>query len=97
MAAAKQGDLWGLIDKTGKFVINPQYKNVGSFNNSGMCMVKSTTNDKYGFIDKDGKMVIDAQYEDISNFYDGVALTEMNKKYVTTQVYLYLYFLKYLG
>jgi hypothetical protein len=49
-----QNGKYGFIDKTGKFVINPQFDEVSGFM-EGLCSVR--VGDKLGYIDKTGKDV----------------------------------------
>ena len=51
--------LWGYIDKTGKVVIEPQYKESGDFS-CGLATAGSRN--AYGFIDAKGKVVIEPQF-----------------------------------
>ena len=50
---------WGFIDKTGSFVINPQFDFAWSFSD-GLAAVRigDYETGKYGFIDKTGSFVI---------------------------------------
>ena len=69
LAAVRQNDIPGFIDKTGKFVIAPQFDSVGNFNN-GRAFV---TNDlKNYYIDRSGKKVFDAPEGCSSNFSEGM-------------------------
>src|SRR5262249_47864318 len=47
---------WGYIDKSGKFVISPQYSHAKSFS-EGLAAV--VTDDKEVYIDKNGKVILD--------------------------------------
>lgn len=53
---------WGYIDKTGKFVINPQFEDALPFSNEGIGIV-SLSDGKWQGIDKTGKVIIPAQFE----------------------------------
>ena len=70
LANAKDNGKWGLIDKSGKFVIEPKFDRIGYYWD-GLAEVK--VNDKYGFIDKDGKLVIEPKFESVCGFHDGLA------------------------
>ena len=65
----------GFIDKTGKIVIEPKYKQIGYFS-EGLAAV-SEESDKYsarfGYIDRTGKMVIEPKFTSKSVFSDGLA------------------------
>lgn len=66
---------WGYIDKTGKFVIEPQYAQAFMFS-EGLAQV--LTRGGTGFIDKTGKMVIAPQTWEVSNFDGGLAFVRQN-------------------
>jgi hypothetical protein len=65
LAAVSVGDKWGYIDKTGKFVINPQYDSALQFENGiaevGLKVPRkpdSIMDDyQYGYIDRTGKYI----------------------------------------
>ena len=75
----KTGEKWGFVDRTGKYVINPQFKNVEPFKN-GMAAVQ-TMDYKFGYINEKGSFVINPQFYDADSFNDGLALvTSENDK-----------------
>lgn len=78
LVKAKTGDKWGYIDKTGKYVINPQFDEAENFYN-GLAIV--AIDDKIGFIDTSGKYVINPQFDDASEFNEGIACVKSNGKY----------------
>ena len=65
---------WGFVDKQGKFVINPQYDNVGIFE-EGLASVE--VNGKRGYIDKQGKIVINPQFDFAMYFSEGLAMVSV--------------------
>ena len=67
----KQGDYWGYVDREGKFVINPQFKQAFAFQD-GLALVKSGQ-DLFGYIDAKGKMVIPAVYKEATAFSEEMA------------------------
>lgn len=73
------GLAWGFIDKVGKVVINPAFKECDDFRD-GMCSVRSP-NRSYGYIDKSGSMVIPFQFEKAESFSNGVAPVRINRKW----------------
>ncbi|MFM7078332.1 MAG: WG repeat-containing protein [Bacteroidota bacterium] len=73
------GLAWGFVDKTGKSVIRPNFKECGDFS-EGMCVVKSP-NRTYGYIDKSGKLTIPYQFEKAEPFSNGVAAVRSNRKW----------------
>ncbi len=65
----------GFIDKTGKIVIEPKYKQIGYFS-EGLAAV-SEESDKYtakfGYIDRTGKLIIEPKFHSKGAFNDGLA------------------------
>ena len=81
--------LWGVIDKTGKFVIQPGYTSFWVFDiygdyevfgETGLAMVQNTAG-KWGAIDKSGKTVISFNYDQLYNYSFGLAAFEQNGKF----------------
>ena len=62
LSPVKQGDKWGFIDASGRWVISPRlrFDGVMSFT-EGLAMVEK--GEKYGFIDKTGKIVIAPRFQ----------------------------------
>ncbi|MBS1580551.1 MAG: WG repeat-containing protein [Bacteroidetes bacterium] len=67
----KQGEYWGYVDKDGKFIINPQFKQAFTFTDD-IALIQNTEG-KFGFIDATGKIVVTAAYKDATGFSDGLA------------------------
>lgn len=77
---AATGDLWGYIDNTGKYVINPQFDDAYDFSDNGLACVES--GGKYGYIDKTGAYIINPQFDESGFFADnGLALVRSGDKY----------------
>jgi hypothetical protein len=70
--------IWGFVDKSGKQVINPQFKEVGSFHD-GKCAVQNKDG-KWGYIDKFGKININYQFDSAEKFVDGKAVVKLDDK-----------------
>jgi hypothetical protein len=70
LAGVKVGDKWGYIDRTGKWVIEPQFASSGGFGN-GYAAVQRDSNGAYGYIDTKGNVVIPYRYEDAGEFEEG--------------------------
>lgn len=69
----KIGDSYGYINREGKILINPQFKEATIFR-EGLALVKSSTDDpKWGFINEEGKYVISPIYNQATVFSDGLA------------------------
>ena len=81
LSSKKSGDKYGFVDKTGKFVIAPQFENTSSDGfTEGLAAVESS-GDKWGYIDNTGKFVIEPQFESASSFSEGTAVVEVGNKY----------------
>ena len=76
-----KGDLkWGFISKSGKVVINPQFENVGHFNNK-KCPVQNNKG-KWGFINEKGLIDISYQFDYAGSFDSkGHAIIKLTNKY----------------
>ena len=70
LAAVKQNDKWGFINREGRFAIQPQFHDVFGFS-EGLAAVKKDK--KYGYIDKNGTFVIAPRFDWAMPFSDGVA------------------------
>ena len=68
---------WGFIDRTGAFVIQPQFESALCFSD-GLAAV--LLHDRWGFIDKNGALVIDYQFEWVAEFSEGVAVVQRSLK-----------------
>ena len=69
---------WGFVDKKGKTVINPQFKDVNYFNN-GKCAVQNDEG-KWGYIDKEGKIIINNQFDYAYDFIGDYASVRLDEK-----------------
>jgi len=68
----------GLIDKTGKYVIEPKFDNYTRFS-EGLAIVGVRENGefKYGYIDQTGKIVIEPQFYWAGFFEQGLAVVKV--------------------
>jgi hypothetical protein len=71
LAALQKNGLWGFIDHSGAFVIEPEYENVRPFS-EGYAAVQ-TLDKQSGYIDTKGNWVVNASYEQAYPFSDGLA------------------------
>lgn len=62
LAAVKNEDLWGFIDKDGKVIINYQFNNTLKFTSSGLAAVKKGKN--WAIIDQKGTVIVDYHLDD---------------------------------
>ena len=65
--------LYGFVDPTGDFVIEPRFYAADSFS-EGLAAVKSEG--KWGYADKAGRMVIPPQFDEQGKFAEGLALVD---------------------
>jgi hypothetical protein len=59
-ASPPDSDLWGYVDTTGTFAVEPQYDRAFDFSN-GRAVVEK--NDSFGYIDRTGTFVIEPQFD----------------------------------
>ena len=72
-------DKWGYIDRTGKFVVEPQFDRVFWFTENGWALIER--NGKSGYIDRTGKIIISPQFDKVYCFAEnGLAVVELNSK-----------------
>lgn len=77
-AWAKSGALVGLVDHTGKWVIEAKYTKVENMV-EGLVTVRDAT--FFGACDKSGKVVIPLEYERVENLCDGLIRVRKNGKW----------------
>jgi hypothetical protein len=82
IAAVRVGDRWGVIDKLGKFVIEPKYERRLSFHEGLAVMF---IDGKYGYIDKSGAVVIEPQFLEAGDFRGGLAAVTRDPGVKTVQ------------
>lgn len=69
-ASPSETPLWGFIDTTGAYVIEPQFLRAYSFANGRAAVEKDGA---FGYVNRDGQMVIEPQYENARRFGNGRA------------------------
>jgi len=69
---------WGIMDKKGVKITNPQFDNVISNINNfyGVSIIDEKGKEKWGFIDNKGKYIIEPFYDSVGNYDGMVALEE---------------------
>lgn len=77
LAPAKVGNKWGFIDRTGKFIIKPQFFEVRKFTEN-LAAVRPSS--KWGFIDSTGKYVVKPSFDVAEPFQDGMAYVKNGTK-----------------
>ena len=73
LAAVKGREQWGFIDLTGKWVIKPQYDDLGEFYKG---VAPFELDDKWGLLDATGNEVCPAKYGKITDFRDNITMAE---------------------
>lgn len=71
------GTLFGYVDLSGEFVIEPQFQFAGEFND-GLAVV--SLEQKYGYIDPDGQIVIEPQFDYADVFSEDLAAVTVEGK-----------------
>lgn len=62
---------WGIVDRTGAFVLPLEYDDTNSF--SGRLAAVKPLGRDYGFVDRDGNWILEPQFQGVTDFEDGVA------------------------
>lgn len=78
-ARARADKSWGFIDKSGMWVINPQFEHVKDFS-YGMAAIRK--NGEWGFVDETGMFAVNPQFADVHKFHDGLAAVKGGKEWV---------------
>ncbi|WP_335965150.1 WG repeat-containing protein [Galbibacter sp. PAP.153] len=78
LALIRQNDLFGYIDNSGQYVIEPQFEKADSFSDG---LAPALKDDKWGFIDKSGNWSIKAAYDRVKAFNSGYALVLKDDKW----------------
>lgn len=73
LACVEYEGKWGYIDRSGKFVIPPQFDEAEDFSEDGFAVVKLAG--KFGLIDNAGRIIIPARYDRLE-WLKGLALIE---------------------
>lgn len=73
VAAQNEDELWGYIDITGEYVIQPMFSAANSFAENGLAIVKDPASELWGIIDTSGRYVIEPRYAGTGKqFSDGL-------------------------
>ncbi len=68
-----QNHRWGVIDRTGRIVLAPNYDEVSSFNMGHAAVL---INGKFGFVDTNNKIVIEPRYDYVTAYDDVIAVKQ---------------------
>lgn len=77
LAPAQISNKWGFIDRTGKFVVKPQFFEARKFTEN-LAAVRPAT--KWGFINSAGKYVIKPAFDEVNTFMEGMAYVRTGDK-----------------
>jgi outer membrane protein OmpA-like peptidoglycan-associated protein len=75
MAAVKNENKWGFVNKYGEIIIDLKYQDAKIFS-EGLAAVKLSG--KWGFIDAIGKVVIPFRYKEVKDFKEGIAAVNLD-------------------
>ena len=81
IAMAKKDGQWGVVDKTGKAVIECKYDGYDAYTNRSQGLILVNKDYKVGFVDKSGKEVVECTYDFIGRFYDDMAAVKKDGKW----------------
>ncbi len=72
LLCVKDGDQWGYVNKSGKYVIKAKYDKAYNFTENGIARIAQFDEDelayRYGYINKKGDAVVKAKYADARDF-----------------------------
>ena len=83
LAGIAENGKFGLIDKTGKVVVEPKFDDMGIAFKDGAIVVGEMKYGrmKYGYVDKNGKTIIPPRYDEVRSFSDGLASVRIGDKW----------------
>ncbi|MEE9304156.1 MAG: WG repeat-containing protein [Thiotrichaceae bacterium] len=70
---------WGLIDKTGEWILAPTFTEIGKYTEEGLLPVK--VDGKYGYIDSHGTPVTPFEFDDVKPFSEGLAAVKIEDQW----------------
>lgn len=73
LAPVKQGSSWGYINRSGAWVIPPQFAKAGNFS-EGLAVVFIKDKKKFAFINRQAKGVLEFDATAVGDFHEGVAM-----------------------
>src|SRR6185369_4053585 len=82
-----QGGLFGFVDRTGAYVIEPRFFVAQNFAEGlAAVRVEETTTSKFGYINRSGNFVISPRFNQAGDFSEGLAAVETRARIVGNQV-----------
>lgn len=82
VAPVKVNGQWGLIDQTGKMVVQPAWEFL-SFTDSSILRM-SAGNGRTGLMDTSGKIIVQPNYDSVNDIVDDHVVVSLRKKYGVT-------------
>jgi hypothetical protein len=81
IARVKVSGKYGLIDRTGNFILKPRYLKISSFNRYGLAIVEfvGTSNARFALVDREGSSAGLLKFNEIRPFKEGFAAVKINK------------------
>ncbi len=80
LMAVSKDEKWGFVSPKGKWVIEPQYAEAGSFEDS-LAPIRDIKTLKWGYIDKKGNKVIKCKFDEAGSFSDSLAPAKLDGKW----------------
>jgi hypothetical protein len=85
LAAVKRGNFWGVIDRGGKMIFDPLYKNALGMS-EGLAAVQfaptfTDSTSLWGFIDSKSNIVVKGQFEQAALFSEGLSAVRKGNKW----------------
>ena len=81
VAVVKDKDGFGIIDKTGHFILKPSLKVITAFNKNGIATYQRIDSKLKGLIDNSGNFLTEPEFDLIGKFHNGYAKVSRNYLY----------------
>ena len=78
VAPAKLQGQWGLVDRSGNWIVPPSYDQIRRGNLGRFAVLK---NKRWGFVTSLGKRIAEPQYDDVSGFRNGLAAVKRGSRW----------------
>lgn len=79
LAVLRQGDKYGFIDQSGKYIIAPQFDYAWPFKDGRAKVYKDIDGGKHSFIDRSGKLIAPYMYDSAEDYSEGFARVEKER------------------
>ena len=78
VTAYRRNNLWGIVDRNGKIILQPSYPKIQSFKQGYAAFIKDGS---WGFLNTSGQEVIPAKYDKVGVFSEGLAGFRVNDQW----------------